>query len=120
MSTTMAELTYPNRVNSQGMPTLSGTPVAEGTTLTITFKPHLVPSEDWSGAFWVSVNGTITASTTQLVVFATEGENRVPTPLYLYSGGQATATNLATTATGSVFECFYNADTKRLQLVGML
>lgn len=117
----MAELTYPNRVNTQGFPTLSGTPSVEGTTLTITFKQHLVPSEDWSGAFWVSVNGTIaTSSTAQNVVFVTEGENRVPTPLYLYSGPQATNNDLATAASGSVFECFYNADTKRLQLVGML
>lgn len=118
----MADLTYPNRVNTQGFPTLSGTPSVEGTTLTITFKPHLVPNENWSGAFWVSVNGTIAATTgsSQNVVFVTEGENRVPTPLYLYSGTQATNNDLATAFAGSVFECFYNADTNRLQLVGML
>lgn len=116
----MADLSYPNRVNTQGFPALSGTPSAEGTTLTITFKQHLVPNEDWSGAFWVSVNGAITSSDTQLVVFATEGENRVPTPLYRYSGTQATAKDVATSQIGSVFECFYNSDTKRLQLVGML
>lgn len=116
------ELTYPNRVNTEGFPTLKGTPSVEGSTLTITFKPHLTPNYDWSGAFWVSVNGVIAATTgtTQNVVFVTEGENRVPTPLYLYSGPQATNNDLATAASGSVFECFYNADTKRLQLVGML
>lgn len=118
----MAELTYPNRVNSQGFPTLSGTPKIEtiGTTATlvIEFNPHLALNADWSGAFWVSINGTIGAGG-QPVVFTTKGENGA-TPLYRYSGSQVTAGELLTSNNGSVLLCFYNADTKRLQLIALI
>lgn len=117
----MAEITYPNRVNTQGFPTLSGTPsvvtIGGTETLVIEFNPHL-KIDGWSGAFWVCLTGTI-ASDDQPVVFTTKGETG-STPLYLYSGTQATAASIDTTAIGSVFECFYNADTNRLQLVAML
>lgn len=117
----MVELSYPNRVNANGFPALSGTPsiVSIGgiDTLVIEFNPHLT-EEGWSGAFRVSLTNTV-ADGSQPVVFTTKGENGSK-PLYLYSGNQATAAAIKTTAIGSVFECFYNADTKRLQLVGML
>lgn len=116
----MAELTYPNRVNTEGMPTLSGTPsivsIGGVDTLVIEFNPHLALNNYWSGAFWVSLNG-IVATGAQPVVFTTRGETG-STPLYLFGGAQATAAALETTAIGSVFQCFYNADTKKLQLVG--
>lgn len=116
----MAELTYPNRVNTQGYPALSGTPsivtIGGVDTLVIEFNPHLALNPDWSGEFVVSLNGTI-ATGAQPVVFTTKGETG-STPLYLFGGEQATAAALVTTAIGSVFKCFYNADTKRLQIMG--
>lgn len=118
----MAELTYPNRVNSQGMPTLSGTPsivtIGGTATLVIEFNPHLALNDDWSGAFWVSINGAI-ANGEQPVVFTTRGENGA-TPLYRYSGAQVTAASLITSGNGSIIQCFYNADTKRLQLIALV
>lgn len=120
----MAELTYPNRVNSMGMPALSGTPslVTEGGVekLVIEFQPHLALNDNWSGAFFVSINGTIVAGTTsnQPVVFKTAGVSG-ETNLYRYSGSQATLGDIITSNIGSVLLCFYNADTKRLQLIGL-
>lgn len=120
----MAELTYPNRVNTQGFPALSGTPtlVTEGGVekLVLEFQPHLALNDNWSGAFFVSVNGTIVAGTTsnQPVVFRTAGVSG-ETNLYRYSGGQATLGDIITSVQGSVLLCFYNADTKRLQLIGL-
>lgn len=114
----MAELTYPNRVNTQGFPTLSGTPSvdAASSNIVITFNPHLALGERWSGAFLVNITGPI--STAQPIVFATQGEaERVP--LYRYGGTQAVGTDITTT-TGGVLMCFYNADTKRLQLLGTI
>ena len=112
----MAELSYPNRVNTQGMPTLSGTPAVDATSgnLVVTFNPHLALGERWSGAFWVAVTVPI-ATGAQPVVFATSGVAG-NTPLYTYGGAQATAADLVTT-TGGIILCFYNADTNRLQLV---
>lgn len=121
---TMAELTYPNRVNTQGFPALSGTPKFEtiGTTetLVIEFKPHVALNDNWSGAFFVSINGTISVTSPGLqpVVFTTNGEQG-STKLYRYSGGEATAGDIITSSNGSVLLCFYNADTKRLQLIGL-
>lgn len=121
----MAELTYPNRVNTQGFPALSGTPKFEtiGTTetLIIEFKPHLALNENWSGAFFVSINGTISVTSpgAQPVVFTTEGE-KGSTNLYRYSGTQVTAGDIITNNNGSVLQCFYNADTKRLQLMALI
>lgn len=111
----MAELTYPNRVNTQGFPTLAGTPSVEGGNLVITFNQHLV-EEGWSGAFLVQITAPITGA--QPVVFATSGIAG-NTPLYRYGGAQATASEIAT-STGGVLMCFYNSDTRRLQLLGTI
>lgn len=116
----MAELTYPNRVNTKGIPTLAGTPTIENigavATLVVTFKNHLALNANWSGLFLVNINAPI-ATGAQPVVFKTEG---VPgyTPLMLFSGVQVTAADLVTT-TGGVMECFYNRDTSVLQLMGV-
>lgn len=118
----MAELTYPNRVNTQGMPTLSGTPrietIGSTATLVIEFNPHLALNDNWSGAFWVSINGTIAAGQ-QPVVFATSGVTGT-TALTRYSGGQVTASEILTNSNGGVLLCFYNNDAKRLQLIALI
>lgn len=114
----MEALTYPNRVNTQGFPSLSGTPSVDTASgnIVITFNPHLSLGDRWSGAFLVNITAPIT--TAQPVVFATLGDtNRVP--LYRYGGAQAIGTDIATT-TGGVLMCFYNSDTKRLQLLGTI
>lgn len=115
----MAELTYPNRVNTQGFPALLGTPTIEtiGTvaTLVINFEPHRELNADWSGAFFVSLNQPI-ATGAQPVVFRTRGVTG-DVPLITFGGAQATAAELVTT-TGGVVMCFYNRDTNKLQLIG--
>lgn len=116
----MAELTYPNRVNTKGIPALAGTPAIETigavATLVVTFKKHLALNENWSGLFLVDLTLPIVTGA-QPVVFKTEG---VPgyTPLMLFSGVQVTAADIVTT-TGGVIECFYNRDTNALQLMGV-
>lgn len=116
----MAELTYPNRVNTKGIPTLAGTPAVETigavATLVITFQRHLALNANWSGLFLVNINAPI-ATGAQPVVFRTQGEPGY-TPLMLFSGVQVTAADLVTTA-GGVIECFYNRDTNVLQLMGV-
>lgn len=118
----MTDLTYPNRVNTQGIPTLAGTPKVEtiGTvaTLVIEFNPHLALNDNWSGLFLVCFTAPVPGSTNP-VVFATKGESG-NTPLYLYSGSQAVANDIDTTGTNSILECFWNNDTRRLQLIAML
>lgn len=115
----MAELTYPNRVNTQGMPTLAGTPsvvsIGGTDTLVVEFNPHLALNADWSGAFWVNITQAV-ATGAQPVVFSTIGEQGY-TPLYMYGGSQATAADLVTT-TGGIIMCFFDYATRRLQLVG--
>lgn len=115
----MAELDYPNRVNTQGFPALAGTPTVETIgsteTLVINFQPHRELNANWSGAFVVSITAPI-ATGAQPVVFRTNGVAGT-TPLYLYGGAQATAAALVTT-TGGVITCFYNRDTNKLQLMG--
>ncbi len=114
----MADLTYPNRVNTQGFPTLLGTPSVDTASgnIVITFNPHLALGERWSGAFLVQITAPI--STAQPIVFTTQGESE-RVPLYRYGGAQALGTDITTT-TGGVLMCFYNADTKRLQLLGTI
>lgn len=120
----MAELTYPNRVNSQGFPTLSGKPrfetVSGVETLIIEFNPHLALNADWSGAFFVSITDpiSVTSPGAQPVVFTTRGEQG-STALYRYSGSQVTAGDVITNK-GGVLMCFYNSDTKRLQLIALI
>lgn len=120
----MAELTYPNRVNTQGYPSLSGKPrfetVSGVETLIIEFNPHLALNADWAGAFWVFITEpiTVTGQGPQPVVFTTRGEQG-STPLYRYSGSQVTAGELIT-GKGGVLQCFYNSDTKRLQLIALI
>lgn len=111
----MADITYPNLVNSRGIPTLSGTPSVEGGNLVITFNQHLF-DEGWAGAFLVDITAPISGA--QPVVFATNGIAG-STPLYKYGGAQAIGTDIVTT-TGGVLMCFYNSDTKRLQLLGTI
>lgn len=114
----MAELTYPNRVNTQGFPTLAGDPTLETIgaveTLVINFQPHKALNANWSGAFFVNLTKPI-VSGGQPVVFHTIGTTGY-TPLTLFDGAQATALSLATT-TGGVVMCFYNKDTSKLQLL---
>lgn len=114
----MAELTYPNRVNTQGVPTLLGTPSVDTASgnIVVTFNPHLALGERWSGMFLVQITAPI--STAQPVVFATQGIAG-STPLYRYGGAQAIGTDITTT-TGGVLLCFYNADNNRLQLLGTI
>ncbi len=115
----MAELSYPNRVNKEGIPTLLGVPALETIgaveTLVVTFQPHRALNANWSGEFDVYVSGAVVTGA-QPVVFKTVGEMGYA-PLYLYSGVQATAASLVTT-TGGIIKCFYNKDTGRLQLMG--
>ncbi len=95
-----------------GVPTLETIGAVE--TLVVTFQPHRELNANWSGEFFVEVNGAVTTGT-QPVVFKTAGVAGY-IPLYLYSGVQATAAALTTT-TGGVIECFFNRDTNRLQLL---
>lgn len=115
----MAEPTYPNRVNTQGIPTLLGVPSLETIgaveTLVINFQPHKMLNANWSGLFLVEISGVV-APGTQPVVFRTVGQ-QVYSPLYTYNGIQALSTQLVTT-TGGVVMCMYNKDTGRLQLMG--
>lgn len=114
----MANLTYPNRVNTKGFPSLLGTPSLETIgaveTLVITFQPHLALNSNWSGGFFVEIPSPIVTGA-QPVVFRTQGVTGY-TPLFLFNGVQATAASLTTTA-GGVVMCFYNRDTDRLQLM---
>lgn len=111
-------LTYPNRVNTKGFPTLLGVPSLETIgaveTLVITFQPHLALNANWSGGFFVEISSAIVTGA-QPVVFRTQGLTGY-TPLYLYDGVQATAADLTTT-TGGIVMCFYSKDNDRLQLI---
>ena len=115
----MANLPYPNIVNSQGIPALLGKPSLETIgaveTLVITFAPHRELNANWSGEFDVLIDGAVVTGA-QPVVFRTSGVTGY-VPLYLYSGPQATAAALQTT-TGGIIKCFYKKDTDRLQLMG--
>ncbi len=114
----MAELAYPNRVNTKGYPTLLGVPSLETIgaveTLVLTFQPHRALNDSWSGAFFVEIPSAVVTGA-QPVIFRTAGVTGY-VPLYLFNGVQATAASLTTT-TGGVVMCFYNRDTNRLQLM---
>lgn len=113
----MAELTYPNKSNTQGFPLLNAVPSIADGNLVLTFQPHLSLGAEWSGAFFVNIAGTI-VSGSQPVVFATSGVQG-NTPLYNYDGAQTTAANIVTTG-GGIIICFYNHQTNRLQIVGSI
>lgn len=114
----MAELSYPNRVNSRGIPTLLGVPSLETIgaveTLVITFQPHKELNANWSGAFFVEISNAIVTGA-QPVVFRTQGVTGYA-PLMLFNGVQATSAALTTT-TGGIVMCFYNKDDDKLQLM---
>lgn len=111
-------LPEPNRANTGGFPLLKGIPSVDATSgnLVITFEPHAALQDTWTGGFWVWVDGAITSSADQPVVFATRGVNGV-TPVYLFGGIQATAATLATSVGGQLL-CFWNAVNGRLQIIG--
>lgn len=115
----MAEfLTYPNRANTEGFPLLKGIPSVDATSgnLVITFEPHAAMGNQWTGGFYVFVDGAI-ATGAQPVVFATRGVAETK-PLYMFNGAQATAAELVTT-TGGVLICFYNGANQKLQVFGI-
>ena len=109
-------MTYPNKANTQGWPLLNGVPSVDAVSgnLVITFQPHLSLGADWSGGFLVNIDGTIDTGG-QNVVFATAGVQG-SVPLYSFGGDQLTAADLVTT--GGVIMCFYNSQTRRLQVLG--
>lgn len=113
----MADLTYPNRVNTQGFPSLNAVPSIADGNLVLTFQPHLSLGAEWSGAFLVNIAGTI-ATGNQPVVFVTSGEQG-STPLYNYDGAQTTAANIVTNG-GGIIICFYNHQTNKLQIIGSI
>lgn len=114
----MADLNYPNRVNTKGFPTLLGIPSLETIgaveTLVLTFQAHRELNSNWSGGFFVEIPSAIVTGA-QPVVFRTQGVTGF-VPLMLFNGVQATAAALTTT-TGGVVMCFYNRDSNKLQLM---
>lgn len=117
----MAELTYPNVSNYNGIPLLQGTASVADGKVTITFTPHKY-SEFWTGAFLVKVANTIAApgsSDTPLpVYFNTQGGGN-EYPLYRYNGTQATNALLAT-STGGIFQCVFDSSNNRLQILSIV
>lgn len=113
----MAELTYPNRVNTLGFPILECTASIADGNLVFTFKPHLALDYQWMGNFNVKVLNAITTGTTEPVVFATQGEQG-NAPLYYYNGDPVTAADVQTTGNG-VMGVFYDAASRRLQLLSI-
>lgn len=115
----MANLTYPNRVNTKGIPTLLGVPSVETigavATLVITFQPHLALNDNWSGLFLVDISSPV-ATGVQPVVFRTAGVSGF-TPLTMYNGLQATAAELETTTGGAIL-CLFDRSKNKLQLIG--
>lgn len=114
----MAELTYPNRVNTLGFPILECTASIVGSNLVFTFDPHLALDWKWMGNFNIKVANAISTGTTEEVVFATQGEQGY-TPLYYYNGDAVTATDVQTTGNG-VMSVFYDAASRRLQLLSIV
>ena len=117
----MAELTYPNVANYNGIPLLKGNASVADGKVTITFEPHKF-SEQWTGGFWVWVTNAIAApgsgETPLPVFFNTQGGGN-EYPLLRFSGVQATNALLAT-STGGVLQCFFNSSNNRLQLVAIV
>lgn len=114
----MSWLSYPNLANTGGFPLLEGTAAVDATSgnLVVTFQPHAALGEQWTGAFYVKIANTVVTGT-QPVVFATQGVTG-STPLYLFSGTQVTAEDIVTTG-GAVLFCFYDASSRRLQVLGI-
>ena len=110
----MAELTYPNRANTMGFPLLEAQAAVADGKLVLTFQPHAAMDNQWTGGFWVKVANAVTA-TTEPVVFATQGVTGNK-PLYYFSGAPVLADYLVTTG-GGVMLCFYDASSKKLQII---
>lgn len=115
----MAELTYPNRANTGGFPLLECVANVVGDNLIFTFQPHAALGANWTGGFYVKVANAIaeTAVTTEPVVFATQGVTG-NMPLYFYNGDAVTGADVVTTGNG-VMLCFYDAASRRLQLLSV-
>lgn len=116
----MAELTYPNKANTYGFPLLECVASVVGDNLVFTFQPHAALDANWTGGFYVKVANAIpgATSTTQPVVFATQGVTG-NMPLYYYNGDAVTAADVVTEGNG-VMICFYDAASRRLQLLSIV
>lgn len=110
----MAELTYPNVANYNGVPLLLGTASVSDGKLFITFTPHKY-SEQWTGEFLVKVTNPIDNPTTALPVFFNTQGGGNSYPLYRYNGTQAT-TALVNTTTGGIMKCVFDSAANRLQI----
>ncbi len=104
-------------VNGRGIPALNADSVSsDGTTTTVSFSPHPLVGERFSGFFVVRFQ-TPVATSAEPVQFTTTGVAGTTVPLYLNTGAQATAADLTST-TGPTFRLFfYDRESNRLQLV---
>lgn len=117
----MAELTFPNVSNYNGIPLLQGAASVTDGKVVISLQPHKY-SEMWTGCFWVKITNPVaapasTADALPVYLNTIGGGNEYP--LYRYTGAQAT-NSLMATSTGGIVLCFFDSATNRLQLVAIV
>lgn len=111
----MAEVLL-KRLNTRGIPAIQTINVtSDGTTSTFVFNNHPYVSDRFAGGFWIKIAQTV-ATGDDVVQFATSNVSNSTVPLYLQDGTQATTANLVSDG-NAVHLCFYDSDSKRLQLI---
>ena len=105
-------------VNQGGIPAIQSIAEnTEGTETTFSFNAHPYRQTNrFSGAFFVKIPQVTTTATGNTVYFDTVGVGGSSVPVYLFSGGQATIANFASSGP-QVRQCFYDRDNNRVQIM---